>query len=283
MNKTPRIAFFGTPDLVIPILDEMEKAGYATKIIVTGQDAAKGRHLNIEKPAAKIWAEARGIPVLQPAKIDTAFLEEFKKHDIELGVVAAYGKILPQTLLDLPRLGLINIHYSLLPKYRGATPVESAILNGDAETGVSIQKMIFKLDAGSVIAEEKTPIGEKETTPELRARLNEIGKKLLVETIGKIADGTAEYREQEESAATRCGKITKEDGLIDPAKDDEKNWRKFKAYSGWPGTYFFAEKNGKKIRIIVKESDFQEGKFIIKKVVPEGRKEISYEEFRRNS
>lgn len=279
----PNIAFFGTPDLTIPILDEMEKAGMVPSLVVTGKDVAKGRHLATAKPAPKIWAETRGIPVLQPEKIDGQFLEEFAKHSIELGIVAAYGKILPQALLDMPKFGMINIHYSLLPKYRGATPVEAAILNGDAETGVTIQKMAFKLDAGDIIAESKTLIGEAETAPELRARLNSIGKKLLIETIPKIADGSAQHAKQDEAAATRCGKITKEDGLIDPASDGLMNWRKFRAYSGWPGTYFFTEKNGKRIRLIVKEAVFEEGKFIIRKIVPEGRKEISYTEFLRNS
>ncbi len=281
MPKLLNIAFFGTPDLVIPILDELEKSGLTPKVIVTGLDVPKGRRLQIEKPAPKAWAEARGIPVLQPAKIDAAFLEEFQKYGVDLGVVVAYGKILPQALLDLPKLGMINVHYSLLPKYRGATPVESAILAGETETGVAIQKMVLKLDAGDVIEEAKVAIGEKETAPELRARLNGIAKNLLIEVVQKIANGTAKFRKQDDSQATRCGKIKKEDGEIDPSGDAILNWRKFRAYAGWPGTYFFGEKNNKKIRVIVKDADFKDGIFIIKKVVPEGKKEMPYADFLR--
>ena len=283
MRKNPNIAFFGTPELTIPILNELEGAGFLPKVIITGKDAARGRKMAIEKPAPKIWAEKRSIPVLQPERIDAAFIGEFKNLRIDLGVVVAYGKILPQALLDIPPLGMINVHYSLLPKYRGATPVESAILAGDSETGVVIQKMAFALDAGDIIEEESVLIGEKETAPELRARLNEIAKKLLVASIGKIADGTAEYRMQDEAQATRCGKTKKEDGMIDREGNPVLNWKKFRAHCGWPGTYFFAEKAAKKIRVVVKKADFAGGKFIIEKVIPEGRKEISYEEFLRNS
>ncbi len=286
--KIPALAFFGTPDLTIAILDELERAGMAPKLIVTGMDAARGRKLAVEKPAPKVWAEARGIPVLQPQRIDEKFVNSLQKEieglGIRLGVVVAYGKILPQALLDVPELGMINVHYSLLPKYRGATPVEAAILNGDSETGVSIQKMAYALDAGDVIAEEQTAIGADETGLELRARLNEIAKKLLVAAIRKISDGTAALKKQDDAQATRCGKIRKEDGMIDPAAAGDAavmNYRKFRAYAGWPGVYFFAEKGGKKLRIKITDAELIGGEFRILRVVPEGRKEIPYGEFIR--
>ncbi len=273
------IAFFGTPDLVLPILDELESSGLLPKIIVTGKDEPVGRKMIITKPAPKVWGEARNIPVLQPGKIDAVFIEEFQKYNINLAIVVAYGKILPQTLLDIPKLGMVNVHYSLLPKYRGATPVESAILHGDSETGVVIQKMAFALDAGDIIEKEVVTISPDETAPVLRSRLNEIAKKLLIQTIQKIVNGTASYEKQDDSKATLCKKIKKEDGLLDLGNDPIINYRKFRAYFRWPGTYFFIEKNGKQIRVVIKEAEFKEGKFEILRVIPEGKKEMSYKDF----
>lgn len=273
------IAFFGTPDLTLPILDELESAGFLPKIIVTGEDERKGRHLELQEPAPKAWAKKREILVLQPGKLGKDFLEEFKKYDIDLGIVVAYGKILPQALLDIPKYGMINVHYSLLPKYRGATPVESAILNGDTETGVVIQKMVYELDAGDVIEEEKTAIRENETAPELRNRLNEVAKKMLIKAVERMLAETAITRAQNGAEATFTKRIKKEDGLIDPAGDAVENDGKFRAYYGWPGSYFFTEKNGKKIRVIIKDAKLENGIFEIKKVVPEGKKEMSYKDF----
>ncbi|MDD4988996.1 MAG: methionyl-tRNA formyltransferase [Candidatus Pacebacteria bacterium] len=277
--RSLHIAFFGTPELVIPILDELKNAGLIPKVIVTGKDEPQGRKMLVVRPLPKIWAETRGIPVLQPEKINTGFLEDFKKYNIDLGVVVAYGKILPKTLLELPRFGMINVHYSLLPKYRGATPVESAILNGDDTTGVVIQKMAYELDAGDIIEKEKVIIYPNETAPSLRNRLNEIAKKLLVTTIQKIADGTAAYEKQDDTKASHCKKIKKEDGLIDLTDDPAKNLQKFRAYFGWPGTYFFIERNSKKIRVIIKDAMLKEGVFEITRVIPEGKKEMSYKDF----
>ena len=185
-------------------------------------------------------------------------------------------------MIDIPKYGIFNIHYSLLPKYRGATPVESAILNGDKETGVTIQKMVFELDAGPIVAEEKIDIGENETSPELRNRLNDVGKKMLIETIPKIIDGTAVYREQNHAEATRTKKINKEDGLIDTNDPPEKNYRKYLAYFGWPGIYFFAKRRGGDfVRVTVKNALFLNGTFVIKRVLPEGKKEMDYRDFLR--
>ena len=173
------------------------------------------------------------------------------------------------------------MHYSLLPRFRGATPVESALLSGDTETGVCIQQMVYKLDAGAIHTQEKVTIGVHETAPDLRTRLNVIGAKLLTETIKHIFDGATSPITQDETLATRCGKISKQDGEIDPLGDAVTNDRKFRAYFGWPGTYFFAEKDGKQIRVVVKDAQLENNTFVIKRVVPEGKKEMSYEEFEK--
>lgn len=281
-TKKIKFAFFGTPELVIPILDELEKEGLIPSLVVTGKDMPKGRNLVITPPAPKVWAEKRNIPVWQPEKIDAEFIENFQQDNFDLGVVVAYGKILPEALINLPEHGMINVHYSLLPKYRGATPVESAILNGDKETGVCIQKMVFALDAGDVIDEEKTEIGADERALELRARLNEMAKKMLPKSILKLVEGTATFKKQNDSEATHCKKIKKEDGLLDLEADGVLNYRKYRAYFGWPGSFFFKEINGKKMRIKITDASLEDTEFKIKKVIPEGKKEADYEMFLKN-
>jgi len=189
-----------------------------------------------------------------------------------LFIVVAYGKILPEKLINLPKLGSLNIHYSLLPKYRGASPVESAILNGDIETGVTIQKMEFKMDAGPIVAQEKIFIHSNEKTPDLRKRLIKIGGELLVKTLPIYIENKIKLIPQNEIEATYCKKIKKEDGLIDLNDSPIKNYNKYKAYAIWPRTYFF--KNGK--RIIVTKAKLENDEFIIEKIIPENGKEIYY-------
>ncbi len=274
-----KIAFWGTPELTIPILNSLEEAGFLPSIIITGPDRQQGRGLVMTPPAPKIWAEERNIPYLQPEKINTEFISEVKNLNLDISVVVAYGKILPDEIINLPKFGTLNTHYSLLPRWRGATPVESAILLGDKETGVCIQQMVYKLDAGAIHAQEKITIGEHETAPDLRERLNFIGARLLVETLKSIELDSARPTEQDESGMTRCGKIEKENGLVDPNGNAVENDRKFRAYYGWPGSYFFIQKDGKQMRIKITDAILENDAWIIKKVVPEGKKEINYEEF----
>lgn len=279
-----KIAFWGTPELTTTILDELLVQGLTPSIIITGQDVPIGRKMTITPPAAKVWGETHDIPVLQPAKLDEEFFLEIRNLNLDLSVVVAYGKIIPERFITLPRLGTINIHYSLLPKYRGATPVESAILNGDTETGVTIQHMRYALDSGPIIQMEKLEIEPTETSRALRARLNEIGKKLLVSSIRQLESGTATFTEQDESQATFCKKIKKEDGLIDPSGDAVANYNKFRAYFGWPGIYFMTNPPaGGEQRIKITDAILEDGKFIIKKVIPEGKKETDYKNFLENT
>ncbi len=274
-----KIAFFGTPGLTIPILEEMKSEGFLPSLLVTMPDAPQGRKMVVTPPPAKTWAEENNIPVLQPEKLDDSFFSEYEKYSIEMNVVVAYGKIMLERLINFPKYGTLNVHYSLLPKYRGATPVESAILNGDKETGVCVQRMKYELDTGDVVLMEKVEIGNDETAPNLRTRLNEIGKKTLIEAIKKIIDSTATYTEQNEADATHCKKIKKEDGEIQETESDEIKYRKFKAYFGWPGIFFFAENKERKIRVKITDAEFSDGKFVIKKVIPEGKKEMQFQSF----
>ena len=280
MSENNRFAFFGTPALAVEILEALAAEGYVPSLIVTMPDRQVGRGLEIRETAVAAWGRERGIEVLKPEKLDAAFIEEFKSRDISFSIVVAYGKILPQALLDIAPM--YNIHYSLLPRWRGATPVESAILAGDTETGVAIQQIVYQLDAGPLVAIEKTPIGADETTPVLRSRLNGIAKELLVKFFPKLLDATPELTEQDASAATSSGKMSKEDGLIDLADDGVENYRKFRAYFGWPGIYTFFERGGKKIRTIITKAHMDGKKFVIDTVKPEGKGEMPYEDFVRS-
>ena len=273
MKKNLKIAFWGTPELTAAVLDELFVNGHTPIVVITQPDRPQGRKMIITPPPAKVWAQVHGIPVLQPEKLDADFLATLKDFDLDISVFAAYGKIVPQMISDLPKFGSINIHYSLLPKYRGATPVESAILAGDKITGVTIQQMRYELDAGAIISQAETPIGIDETAPGLCSRLNDIGKKMLVEVLKKFENGAVAKTEQDPSQASHCTKIKKEDGLVDLMTDPpETLWNKYRAYSGWPSIFYF-DKDGKRVKIT--QASFKDGRFIIEKIIPEGKKEIS--------
>ena len=264
--------FWGTPDVASETLEILKEAGFLPELIVTSPDAKAGRGLRLQASAVAGFAEKNNIPCLKPEKLDAEFSNKLKAISYQLFVVVACGQIIPEKILNMPKLGSINIHYSLLPKYRGASPVESAILNGDTETGVTIQKMTYEMDAGDIIAQEKVDILPGETAPELRKRLIKIGGELLVKTLPDFTEGKTKPVPQNGSLASVCKKIKKEDGLIDLEGDSQKNYNKFRAYALWPRTFFF--KNGK--RIIITDATLENGKFIIKKIIPEGGKEIDY-------
>ena len=167
--------FWGTPDVASETLEILKEAGFLPELIVTSPDAKAGRGLRLQASAVAGFAEKNNIPCLKPEKLDAEFSNKLKAISYQLFVVVACGQIIPEKILNMPKLGSINIHYSLLPKYRGASPVESAILNGDTETGVTIQKMTYEMDAGDIIAQEKVDILPGETAPELLKRLIKIG------------------------------------------------------------------------------------------------------------
>lgn len=274
-----KFAFFGTPLLSSQTLNILENNGYVPSIIVTSPDAKSGRGMKINQSPVSIWATAHNIKCLKPERIKQDFINEFKNFNIDLSIVVAYGKILPETLINIPKLGTINIHYSLLPKYRGASPLEATLLNGDTITGVSIQQMAFKLDSGPIIADKKISIDINETKDDLKNKLTDLGGNLLCEIIPKIINKSIIPKDQDESQIIYCTKINKEDGEINLSGDPIVNYNKYRAFYGWPGVYFFITKHDKKIRIKIKQAIFENGLFIIKRVTPEGKKEINYEDF----
>lgn len=277
------IAFFGTPDVASKTLEILKTNGYIPSIIITSPDRLSGRGMHLTQTPVNIWAEENNIPCLKPEKINGEFIEEFNKLNIDLSIVVAYGKILPENLINIPRLGTINIHYSLLPKYRGASPVESALLSGDKVTGVSIQQMAFKLDSGPIIAEEKVPISIDDNKTGLREKLINTGAQLLSKTLPSIIKQEINPKTQDESQATYCGKIKKEDGEIDINGNAEENYNKYRAFSGWPGVYFFINKNGRQTRIKITQAKYKDNSFIIERVVVEGKKETDYSEFLKSN
>ncbi len=222
------------------------------------------------------WAVAHRIPVLTPPRIDDDIIREVEAAGAQYALVVAYGKILPQTLIDIFPQGILNIHYSLLPKYRGASPVEAALLAGDTTTGVAIQRRVYELDAGDVLALEEVPIESAETTRELRPRLVRIGAHLLADILPSYLEGTRMASPQDVALVTHCGKIRKEDGELSLSTSALENWNKYRAYAESPGTYFFAEKDGKRIRIKIRTASYDGSLFMPLLVVPEGKNEMDY-------
>jgi methionyl-tRNA formyltransferase len=269
-----KIAFFGSPHLCLSFLEKMKEESLCPSLVVTNPDKPVGRKQTITPTPVKKWAEENKIEVLTPEKITPDFISVFKEKNMDLSVVIAYGKILPEELINIPKYGTINVHFSLLPRHRGATPVEATILSGDTEAGVTIQQMVFELDAGDVLNEEKIEIKNDDTKESLFNSLSEIGSSLLIQTIQNISEGKSEKKPQDNTLATFSKRIKKSDGEITDVDTEEMRWRKYRAYTPWPRTFFF--KNGK--RFVITEAVFENSKFEIKKVIPEGGKEIPYSE-----
>jgi methionyl-tRNA formyltransferase len=275
-NSKLNFVFWGTPEVASETLEILKENGYTPSLIVTSPDKPQGRKMLVTPSPVKIWAKKNNIPYIQPEKL----IKKEIKGNFDLFIVVAYGKIIEEDILNMPKLGSVNIHYSLLPKYRGASPVESVILNGETETGVTIQKMEYKLDSGPIIATEKTEIFSDEKAPDLRKRLIKIGGELLVKILPDFVNGKVKELLQNENEATFCKKIKKENGLLNIEKESPSVlYNKFRAYAGWPRTFFF--KNNK--RIIITDAVLENNQFIIKKVLPEGKKEIKYGDFLKTS
>jgi methionyl-tRNA formyltransferase len=233
-----RIVFMGTPPLAASILDALLKDDTFEVIgVVTQPDQPKGRDLKLQPSAVKEFAQPKGLLILQPKRArDPEFIEQIRLLAPDLIVVAAFGQILPQSLLDVPRHGCLNVHTSLLPKYRGAAPIQWAIINGEAETGVSIMQMDAGLDTGAIVSIEATPIRDSDTAATLHDRLAAIGGGLLVRTIPGFVSGTLKPHAQPD-AATYARKIQKEDGRIDWTQSARTIWNRLRGLTPWPGTF----------------------------------------------
>ncbi|HEY7498917.1 MAG TPA: methionyl-tRNA formyltransferase [Vicinamibacterales bacterium] len=211
-----RIVYFGTPDFAVPTLRELLNAGEHIVALVSQPDRPRGRGQHLATTPTKTVALEHGVPVLQPDRLrDEGFLGEIAKLRPDLGVVAAYGKLLPEALLQIPRLGMVNVHASLLPRWRGAAPVHRAVIAGDTVTGVSIMRVVKELDAGAVFSTETRAIAIDESSVEVERDLAQLGARMLMQVVRALADGSAIETPQDSSQATYAPKITKEEGVID--------------------------------------------------------------------
>lgn len=286
-NKNVKFVFWGNSEFSVLILDGLKEKGFLPSFVVTEKDKPKGRGLKFQANPVKVWAEKNKFPALTPEKLDSNFMQALQETKCDIFIAASYGKILPKKILDIPKHGVLNVHPSLLPKYRGSSPVQSAILNNDKVTGVSVILLDEKMDHGPIIGIRKYELRimnvEKKSlnAGELEKKLGEIGGELLAEIIPKWIAGEIKPVPQDESEAIYTKKIKKGDGLIDLKDNPFRNFLKIQAFQGWPGAYFFAAHGGKKIRVIVKSARFSDDVLKIERVLPEGRKEMNYEDFLR--
>lgn len=278
--KTPSFIFFGTPHLATIVLDALEERGLLPALIVTAPDKPAGRGMRMQVSPAKQWAQQRSIPTLEPTTFDTGTLAALEDVGADVFVVVAYGKILPQSVLNIPPKGILNVHPSLLPKFRGPSPVRSAILADERVVGVSVMKIDEKMDHGPLLVQE---VYEPEQWPpnaqELDTYLFERGGALLADILPAYVADTVALQEQDHDAATYCKLFKKEDGLLNLEEDPYTNLLKIHAYAGWPGTYFFHKKNGQDIRISVLSAHIENGTLVLDEVIPEGKQRMSYNAF----
>lgn len=301
-----RIVFMGTPEFAVGALEAILAAGHEVVCVVTQPDKPKGRGKTMQCSPVKECALLHKIPVFQPVKIKaTEAVEELKGYDAELFVVAAFGQILSSEILRMPKYGCINIHASLLPKYRGAAPIQWAILNGESQSGVTIMQMNEGLDTGDMLTKCIVPIGKKETGDSLHDKLMEAGAKLVVETIPMIEQGTLTPQKQDDSQSCYAKMLQKSLGRIDWNQDAVTLERLIRGLNSWPGSYTgFRGKNLKiweaecgqddtqslpekssepgEVTFVTKESigiQTGNGILVIKSVQPEGKKRMAVRDF----
>ena len=291
--KKLKIIFLGTPEFGATILEGLIKNNYKPVLVITAPDKPVGRKQILTPPPIKIAAEKNKISVLQPIKV-LSIKRRLVSLKPDLIICAAYGKIISKEILEIPKYGCLNVHPSLLPKYRGASPVQETILNGDKETGVTIILMDEKMDHGKIVSSSKYQVASNIYYKELEKELAELGSNLLVETISKWINGEIEAKTQDESKATYTKIIKKEDGKIDWSEPAERIEKQIRAFYPWPGSFTFWQKNDKTFRVKFLKADVSKNKIssklcfkcgkdylIIKKLQPEGKKIMAAEDFLR--
>ena len=239
-----RIIFMGTAELSCASLEKIaSNKNFSVVAVVTQPDKPKGRELKLTPSPVKILAEKLTLPVLQPLKArDEKFIAGLRALQPDLIIVVAYGQILPLAILDLPRHGCLNVHTSLLPKYRGAAPIQWAIANGDTGTGVTIMKMDTGLDTGPIVSQRRTPIRPEDDSATLHDRLAQLGAELLVQTMPDYVAGKIQLAPQPAAGASHAAKIKKEDGRIDWNRPAREIWNRLRAFTPWPGAFTFLPK-----------------------------------------
>jgi methionyl-tRNA formyltransferase len=245
---TTKIIFMGTPQFSVPALKALLEAKFKITAVYTQPDKQAGRGQKLGFSPVKEVALEQGLNVLQPASLkNEEAIEQMKALDPDVAVVAAYGKIIPESILGIPRLGFLNVHPSLLPRHRGATPIPSAILEGDKVTGVSIMLLDAGMDSGPVFKQNELPVADDDTTGTLSDKLSHVGAQLLIEVLPLWVEGKIKPQPQDEAGATYTSMLSKEDGRLDWNMEAVEIWRKVRALHPWPGCY--TTWNGKNIKI----------------------------------
>lgn len=235
-----KVIFMGTPDFSVPTLDAIKKDGNEIVLVVTQPDKKKGRKGILTPPPVKEWALKNNISIFQPVKLrEKQNIEELEKYEADVIVVAAFGQILPKEVLDMPKYGCINVHASLLPKYRGASPIQWAILNGDDETGVTTMQMGVGLDDGDILLQKKVPISSEDTGGSLFDKLSKVGADLLIETLHRIEKNDIVRIPQDDEKATHVGLIKKDFGILSFDEENKYILNKIRALNPWPSAFTF--------------------------------------------
>ena len=256
-----RIIFMGTPEFAVPALGALLDAGHEVVAVYTQPPRAAGRGLNLKKSPVQLFAEGKGLPVLTPGSLKSPEDQaRFKSLNTDVAVVVAYGLILPKAILEAPRFGCFNIHASLLPRWRGAAPIQRAIMAGDAETGVVIMRIEQGLDTGAVCLAERTPIWPDETAGELHDRLAALGAGLMVKTLSDLEKGSLACWPQHEAGVTYAAKIEPEETRIDWSRPADQIQYQIQGLSPHPGAWFEIERNGKRERVRALRATLAEGK-----------------------
>jgi methionyl-tRNA formyltransferase len=246
-----RIVFFGTPEFAVPTLEALVR-DHQIALVVAQPDKPAGRGMKLQQPAVVARAREFGFEVAQPARIrDAGFLNRVDAIAPDAAVVVAYGKILPKQLLEIPRHGFLNVHASILPKYRGAAPIQRAIEAGETTTGVTIMRVDEELDHGPVLAIETVEIGPHERAPSVSRGLAALGGELLAGVLREVANGSATETQQDHARATYAPKIEKREGLVTFSESPMNIYNRFRAFDPWPGVFF--ETHGEKIKILEME------------------------------
>jgi methionyl-tRNA formyltransferase len=285
--KKINYVFFGTSEFSVDVLNQLKEADILPALIITTPDSLQGRGMKLTSCPVKKWSEEQEIKNFQPERLSGDFCAQLKSYKNESGenliwdcfVVVSYGKIIPQEILEIPNRGVLNVHPSLLPKHRGPAPIETAILNDELKTGITIMLIDEKVDHGPIIEQEVVEFKEWENKNVISEKLAVLGGKILAKVLPQWSNGEIEAVEQNHSQATFTKKIEKSDAEIFLKDDARKNFTKIMAYTPHPGAYFFTEKNGKSIRVKIVSAQYKNDTLEILRVIPEGKKEIDYSLF----
>lgn len=295
-----KVVYMGTPDFAVAPLEAIIKAGHEVIAVVTQPDKQKGRGKEVQMTPVKECALSHGIPVLQPVKIkEKEALEELKKYSADIFVVAAFGQLLSEEILQMPKYGCVNIHASLLPKYRGAAPIQWAVIDGEEKTGVTIQQMEKGLDTGDILFVKEVALDKKETGESLYDKLTHVGADLIVEALASIEKGDVHPKKQDDALSCYASRLTKDMGKIDFSKDAVVIERLIRGLNSWPSAYTFyrgktlkiwdadvtdaetGQKPGTVLRVTKDAVEVATGKgtLLLKEVQLEGKKKVAVKDF----